>query len=90
MPIRVSTNSKPLAIDINLRPVAKSLSKQKFYVDSHYFVAIDSESQLSKVRVGSKIYAFKGTSQIEHFVNSLAANPPKKSIDSLAKDYEYG
>ena len=45
-------------------------------MDSHYFVAIDSESQLSKVRVGSKIYAFKGTSQIEHFVNSLAANPP--------------
>jgi hypothetical protein len=90
LPLKVQTQRQQLGLDINLRPVAKTLSKQKYFVDSHYFMVVDGESQPCRMRVGCKVYGFRGTGQLSHFVECLAANPVRFNLDAVPKGEDYG
>jgi hypothetical protein len=68
LPISMNTAGQHFGIDINLRPIAKSLSKSKWSVDSHYFMVVDDQSRSRKMRVGAKIYGFRGQADLGHFV----------------------
>ena len=41
LPVKVMTQKNPLALDLNLRPIAKHLHTHKLFVDSHYFITVD-------------------------------------------------
>ena len=60
VPIKIVTAHQQFGIDLNLRNIAKNLSRQKFTVDSHYFIALDERTQPIKLRVGLKVYVFRG------------------------------
>lgn len=68
LPISMNTAGQHFGIDINLRPIAKTLSKSKWAVDSHYFIVVDDQSRSRKIRVGAKVYAFRGPAGLGHFV----------------------
>jgi hypothetical protein len=61
-------------MDVNLRPIAKALGRQKYSVNSHYFLVIDDQSRSKKIRVGAKIYAFRGQASLGPFIEALAKN----------------
>jgi len=41
LPVKVMTQKNSLALDMNLRPIAKHLHTHKLFVDSHYFITVD-------------------------------------------------
>lgn len=55
-------------MDINLRPIAKLLGRQKYTVHSQYFIVVDDQSRPKKLRVGLKLYAFRAQANFTHFV----------------------
>lgn len=61
-------------MDINLRSIAKTLTKQKYAVDSTYFMVVDDQSRSRKIRVGAKIYAFRGQATLGTFAEALSRN----------------
>ena len=61
-------------MDINIRPIAKSLGRQKYAINSQYFVVVDEESRSKKIRVGAKIYAFRGQASLGGFVDAISKN----------------
>lgn len=71
LPINVVTNGNKLAIDINMKPVGRQLSKEKHYVHSQYFMVVDQHSAPRKMRVGIKISAFRGGIHLSDFIDSL-------------------
>jgi hypothetical protein len=75
----------PLALDINLRPIAKHLHTHKLFVDSHYFLTVDQQARPSKLRVGLKVYAFRGTLPLSHFVDALINNPIRIPTSPIPK-----
>ena len=80
------TQKQQLAIDINIRPIAKTLqAKQKYFVDSHYFLAVDNNAQPSKVRVGCKVYGFRGNAQLSNFIDGLVMNPLRLQLDAVQR-----
>ena len=64
--------------------------KQKYFVKSHYFLAVDGESRPSKLRVGCKVYGFRGTAQLSHFIDTITACPLRMNLETVAKENEYG
>jgi hypothetical protein len=68
----VIAGSEKFGIDINLRPIGKSLGRQKYAINSHYFLVIDDQSRCKKIRVGAKIYAFRGQASLGPFVEAIA------------------
>lgn len=66
--VNVIAGSERFGIDINLRPIAKSLGRQKYSVNSHYFLVIDDQSRCKKIRIGANIYAFRGHASLSSFV----------------------
>lgn len=85
LPIKIITAARHLGIDINLRPVGRMLERQKTFVDSHYFLVVDDHSRSTKIRVGAKIYAFRGPSQLAVFIDSLSKNPIRSNIQPIEK-----
>ena len=68
LPVKIVTQHKNFAMDINLQAVTKAFSKQKYFVESQYFVVVNQEARLMKMRVGCKIYALRGNSDLLPFV----------------------
>lgn len=86
VPVKVFTPSQPLALDINLRPIANCLQTQKMYVNAHYFTIVDHNSKLKKIRVGAKLYAFRGPNLLSNFVEALARNPLRSESPPNLRD----
>lgn len=61
-------------MDINIRPILRKLSKQNYSVNGGYFLVVDENSQMTKMRVGARVIVFKGSSLLEPFVNAYANN----------------
>jgi hypothetical protein len=68
VPIKIITPHQQFGIDLNLRHIAKNIGKQKYSIDSHYFIVLDDKTQPVKIRVGLKIYVFRGPTEISGFV----------------------
>jgi len=62
LPINIVTGRQQFGIDVNLRNIEKSLAHKKLTVDSHYFIALDDHTRPIKLRVGLKVYVFRGPS----------------------------
>lgn len=60
VPVKIITPHQQLGIDLNLRHIVKNINKQKYSVDSHYFIVLDEKTQPVKLRVGLKVYLFRG------------------------------
>jgi len=60
VPIKLITPHQQFGIDLNLRHIAKNIHKQKYSVDSHYFIVLDDKTQPVKIRIGLKLYVFRG------------------------------
>lgn len=76
-------------MDINLRPIAKSLGRQRYAVNSHYFLVVDDQSRTKKIRIGTKIYAFRGQVTLGPFVEALSKNPIRIDSAGDGKDPNY-
>ena len=85
--VTMHTSSERFGIDLNMRPIAKILQRQNHFVDSHYFLAVDSNSRPRKMRVGMKVYAFKGSSLLGSFVEELARTPIRSDQEMPDQDY---
>jgi hypothetical protein len=66
--------NKKFAIDINLKPITKRLNQQNCFATAGYFLVVDQNSELTKMRIGARVIAFKGNSIIEPFVTSYCNN----------------
>ena len=53
------------------------LAKQKYFCDHNYFITLDDQSKLRKLRIGAKVYAFRGSSTLNHFVEAIQKNSYK-------------
>lgn len=52
------------AMDISMRPILRKLNKQNYSVNGGYFLVVDENSQLTKMRVGARVIVFKGTAML--------------------------
>jgi len=66
--------NQKFAMDISLRPITKKLSKQNYFAGGGYFLVVDENSEMVKMRVGARVIAFKGNSILEPFVTSYCNN----------------
>jgi hypothetical protein len=48
--------------------------KDKYAVHSQYFVLVNQDAQLRKMRVGTKLYAMRGNIGLGNFINALQNN----------------
>lgn len=60
----IMDQNQKFAIDISLRPIAKKLNKQNYFVNGGYFLVVDENSNLTKMRIGARVVVFKGNSII--------------------------
>jgi hypothetical protein len=74
LPITVLTNGQKLALDINVKSISKNLIKEKYSINSQYFILVDQNSHAKKMRVGAKIYTFRGHVGLGNFVDNLRSN----------------
>lgn len=70
-----------MGMDINMRPIAKMLAKQKYAVASHYFLVVDEQGKSRKMRIGAKISAFRGQAALGNLVEAISKNPLHLSPD---------
>ena len=56
--------NKKFGMDLSLRPIAKKLNKQNYFVNGGYFLVVDENSDLQKMRIGARVVVFKGNSII--------------------------
>lgn len=47
-----------------MRPILRKLSKQNYSINGGYFLVVDQDSQMTKMRVGARVVVFKGSSMI--------------------------
>jgi hypothetical protein len=87
--ISVTAGSEKYGMDINLRPIAKLLGRQKYAVNSQYFLVVDDQSRSKKIRVGAKIYAFRGQANFEPFVEALSKNCIRNELAGDEKEENY-
>ena len=72
-----------MAIDINLKSISKKLTKDKYNIANQYFVVVNEESRPMKIRVGLKIYTFKGTSLLTNFIDTLSRHLDTETFEEL-------
>ena len=72
-----------------MRPIAKVLAKQKYFSDNNYFITVDDQSKLRKLRIGAKIYAFRGSSVLNHFAEAIQKNSFKEDEEYILKEDHY-
>jgi hypothetical protein len=70
----VLDQNQKYAMDISMRPVTRKLSKQNYSVNGGYFLVVDENSQLTKMRIGARVIVFKGSTMLEPFVTAVANN----------------
>ena len=63
-----------------MRPLASTIAKQKYAVDSSYFIAVNEQSRASKLRIGAKVYILRGNAGLGGFVEALASNTIRSNI----------
>lgn len=51
-------------MDISMRPILRKLSKQNYSVNGGYFLVVDENSQMTKMRVGTRVIVFKGNATL--------------------------
>lgn len=56
--------NQKFAIDISMRPILRKLSKQNYSINGGYFLVVDQDSQMTKMRVGARVVVFKGSSML--------------------------
>ena len=74
IPITIVSNNERLAVDINLKAIIKQLSKEKYSINSQYFLIVDGSSKCKKMRLGMKIGVFRGSILLGNFVEDLKRN----------------
>ena len=86
----MAIGSERYGMDINLRPIAKLLGRQKFTVHSQYFIVVDDQSRSRKMRVGAKLYAFRGQGSLGPFVEALSKNCIRNELvgDEMEDTYQ--
>lgn len=58
----IMDQNKKFGMDLSLRPIAKKLNKQNYFVSGGYFLVVDENSELTKMRIGARVVVFKGNS----------------------------
>lgn len=56
--------NQKFAVDISMRPILRKLSKQNYSVNGGYFLVVDENSQMTKMRVGARVIVFKGSGSL--------------------------
>lgn len=56
--------NQKFALDISMRPILRKITKQNYSVNEGYFLVVDEQSQMTKMRVGARVIAFKGSSTL--------------------------
>ena len=66
--------NQKFAMDISMRPILRKLSKQNYSVNGGYFLVVDENSQMTKMRVGARVIVFKGNATLEPFKYAYVNN----------------
>lgn len=56
--------NQKFAMDISMRPILRKLSKQNYSVNGGYFLVVDENSQMTKMRIGARVIVFKGNATL--------------------------